>query len=179
MGRNYTDQSGANNPNHKHGLRCGICAPGSEREGIYNSWMNMKGRCLRKSHPKYPRYGGRGITVYQEWLDFQKFYDWAVSSGWQTGYSIDRINNDGNYCPENCQWISMAENSRKKRTTKISLEQAGEIRNRLDSGESEYGLAKEYGVVHGTIWFIANNVTHVADGECSKEIKRIRAKNKK
>ncbi len=164
--------SGEKNPNFKHGL-----TSGHEHSGIYNTWMNMKGRCMRSTHPKYSRYGGRGIKIFQEWLDINIFYKWALDNGWFKGASIDRKDNDGDYCPENCHWISMSENSRKKRTTKISLEQAAEIRKRLDSGENAYDLAKEYGVVHGTIWFIQKNFTHVAEGECTKKLKENREKN--
>ena len=168
------DITGIKNPNYKTGLKI----KGSKETGIYNSWMNMKQRCDNKKNPKYVRYGGRGIKVCQEWYDIHNFYEWAKKSGWFEGASIDRINNDGNYCPENCRWISMSENSRKKRTTKISFEQAKIIRERLDNGENENQLAKEYGVVHGTIWFIKNRFTHVDENKCSEKLKS-RKKNDK
>ena len=157
---------GKNNPRYKTGL----CMPDSEFRQIYNSWQNMKGRCLRPKHPKYHRYGGRGITVCKDWLDIKVFYSWAMSNGWKKGLTIDRIDNDGNYCPENCRWISLSENSRKKKTTKIDLIVAQEIRSRINEDWND--LAKEYGCSHGNIWFIMHNFTHLPEeNACSKRIK--------
>lgn len=153
------DFSGKNNPNYKTGL-----APlHGKRSSLYNTWKNMRQRCFNKNNKKYSRYGGRGITVCQEWMKIEGFLEWAKKSGWQEGLTIDRIDNDKGYYPENCRWISLAINSKKKRTTKITFEQAKQIRERIDSGENEYELAREYGVVHGTIWFIKNNITHILE----------------
>lgn len=165
------DVKGKKNPRYKTGL----CMPG-ERKGIYNSWCNMRQRCNNPKNPKYARYGGRGIKVCDEWQDISGFLAWAIKSGWKEGLSIDRIDNDGNYCPENCRWVSMSENSRKKRTTKIDLITAQEIRSR--SGEDWYKLAKEYNCTHGNIWFIMNNFTHLPDGECTAKIKTHRSNRK-
>ena len=149
---------GENNPNFKTGL----CVKGKQKS-LYNSWRNMKARCLNTKHPKYPRYGGRGITICKEWICIEGFYDWAMKNGWKEGLSIDRIDNDGNYCPENCRWITVRENSRKKSTTKIDLITAQEIRKRIK--EDWHMLAKEYGCSHGNIWFIMHNFTHIDDNK--------------
>jgi hypothetical protein len=166
MGRNYQDSAGANNPNYRNGF-----SVRGNKQNFYNSWQNMKGRCLRESHPKYPRYGGRGVKICDEWMTIEGFAKWALSNGWVDGLSLDRIDNNGDYCPENCRWITMSENSRKKRTTKLTFDQAQEIRKRLDNGENEHALADEYGVVHGTIWFIKKKMTHVPEGDCTKMLK--------
>lgn len=164
------NQTGKKNPNYKTGL----CI---NRPSVYSSWQNMKQRCLNPKNPKYARYGGRGIKVCDEWLNIKSFYNWAIQNGWKEGYTIDRINNDGNYCPENCRWVSKSENSRKKRTTKIDLITAQEIRSRIK--EDWYKLAKEYNCTHGNIWFIMNNFTHLPDGECSRILKERKRKTKK
>jgi len=161
--------SGKNNGRYSTGLAMG----GKEnRRGIYNTWQNMKQRCLNPNHPKYKRYGGRGIAICDEWLKIEGFLAWASQAGLKDGMTIDRIDNDGNYEPDNCRIVTTAENSRKKRTTKLSRADAENIRKRLKLGENEYHIADEYGVVHGTIWFIKKGYTHVEDGECTKKMKQ-------
>lgn len=73
----------------------------------------MLNRCRRKKDKYYHRYGGRGIRVCEEWHKFPPFYEWAMANGYRDNLSIDRVDVDGNYEPSNCQWITMAENSRK------------------------------------------------------------------
>lgn len=86
---------------------------------LYTTWKNMKQRCSNPAATKYDRYGGRGITVCDEWReDFQTFYDWAMANGYSDDLTIDRIDNDGDYEPSNCQWITQAENTRKARNDK-------------------------------------------------------------
>lgn len=120
----------------------------------------MRGRCLTKSNPKYHRYGGRGISLCKEWDDPVVFYEWAKSNGWESGLSLDRIDNDGNYEPSNCRWVTISENSKRKSTTKISDLQAIEIRKLFSSGVKMLEIAKMFGVSGGTIWFIVKNITH-------------------
>lgn len=89
----------------------------SSRHPIYRLWTNMKTRCYNKNNHSYETYGRRGITVCEEWLnDFQTFATWAILNGWKEGLQIDRIDNDKGYSPENCHFITLEENLKKRRT---------------------------------------------------------------
>ena len=84
-----------------------------DQSGTYMSWMNMKARCLNPHHHRYYRYGGRGISICDRWLMFENFLaDLGEKPG--KGWSLDRLNPDGNYEPSNCEWITIQENSRRR-----------------------------------------------------------------
>lgn len=77
---------------------------------LYCTYKNMKRRCYDTSFPKYKNYGQRGIAVCDEWLhDYNTFKDWALSNGYNDTLTIDRIDVNGNYEPDNCQWITKEE----------------------------------------------------------------------
>lgn len=76
---------------------------------LYATWENMKHRCGDPKNWMYPHYGGRGIKVCEEWLDSSAFIEWALSHGYKEGLSIERINVDGNYEPDNCKWVELKE----------------------------------------------------------------------
>ena len=80
---------------------------------LYKVWNNMRDRCRIPTHTHYKWYGAKGITICLEWDEYLNFYNWALNNGYQDNLTIDRINPKGNYCPENCQWISGSDNIRK------------------------------------------------------------------
>ena len=104
-------RAGENNSHYKHG---------GKGTRLYNIWCGMKNRCYNNKDAHYPRWGGRGITVCSEWLlDFDNFRKWAISNGYSDNLSIDRIDNDGNYCPDNCRWIPMSEQNNNQRSNRL------------------------------------------------------------
>lgn len=82
---------------------------GMTESKLYTIHRNMLSRCLNPKNNMYYRYGGRGITVCDNWLRFEGFRDWAIASGYEEGLSIERVDIDAGYCPENCRWISKRE----------------------------------------------------------------------
>ena len=82
---------------------------------LYSSWDHMIQRCNNKNNDDYYRYGGRGITVCDEWSDFVIFRDWALNNGYEPGLSIDRINNNDGYYPDNCRWVDQQTQSNNTR----------------------------------------------------------------
>lgn len=90
---------------------------GLQNESVYNSWSSMIQRCTNPKHPQYQQYGGRGITVCDEWLDFKTFYDWAKSSNYKNGLTIERKNVNKGYCPENCTFIPKEDQCMNKQNT--------------------------------------------------------------
>lgn len=92
--------------NTRHGL-CG--------SRLYSIWSNMLSRCGNDKNPQFSDYGGRGISVCEEWHDFTKFADWALANGYSDCLTIDRVINDDGYSPRNCRWATAFQQSRNKR----------------------------------------------------------------
>lgn len=121
---------------------------GGIKHPLYIVWEGMKQRCDNPNHTSYSRYGGRGIKVCDEWEnDFSSFQRWSLSNGYKKGLTIDRIDNDKGYCPDNCRWITPAEqarnNSKNRRVyliseTEVIIKEYGTIAEAAeDTGSNE------------------------------------------
>lgn len=105
---------------------------------LYGIWTAMKARCYNNNTINYRDYGGRGIFVCKEWKDdFSVFYDWAINNGYKSSLTIDRIDVNGNYCPDNCRWISMKK------------QQNNRTNNRIISFNGEQHTMTEWGEITG------------------------------
>ena len=84
-----------------------------EERVLYGVWCAMKERCSNPRNKSYKNYGGRGIKVCEDWKNnYLSFYKWAVENGYELGLTIDRKNNNGCYCPDNCRWVTSAQQNR-------------------------------------------------------------------
>lgn len=102
---------------------------------LYGIWLNMKNRCRNKNDKSYPRYGGRGITVCDEWaVDFMNFYNWAQDNGYDETKTIDRIDNNAGYSPGNCRWVDAKEQARNRRSN-LAVEYKGEVMTLIEVSE--------------------------------------------
>ncbi len=117
------------------------------QDPLYGVLSKMIERCENKNSKSYPRYGGRGISVCDEWRrDPAAFFLWAKEKGYRKGLEIDRIDNDGDYSPENCRWATHLENVRNSTRAVLDLEKVREMRRRFERGEKASALARDYGV---------------------------------
>lgn len=132
---------GVSNPAYRHGQK---------GKRIYIIWNNMKQRCGNPNATEYTRYGGQGITVCEEWMDFAGFYR-DMAPGYSDDMTLERIDNTKGYCKENCRWATRLEQSRNKRNVPLFMFQGkmralGEIATIIDiKKDTLYRRIKNYG----------------------------------
>ena len=105
---------------------------------IYRIYYHMRDRCYNRNSVSYPFYGGRGISISKEWNTFEKFYSWAIESGYTDQMTIDRINVHNGYSPENCRWIPIEEQA--SNTTRSHTITIGSESKTVNEWAQETGL---------------------------------------
>jgi hypothetical protein len=119
-------QKGENNGHYKHG---------GKGTKLYEVWCSMKSRCDDPKLSVYKYYGGKGVSVCAEWKEsFISFRNWAYKNGYKEGLTIDRIDNNGNYEPSNCRWVTMKEQANNQSHT-LKIEYKGETKTLTEWSE--------------------------------------------
>ncbi len=162
-----------NRTNHSYLVKHGLSGR-KNKHPVYKLWMRIRSRCYSTTFPRDVRnYKDRGIVMCDDWRDNPRlFYDWCISNGWKEGLSIDRIDNNGNYEPNNCQFLTISENSKKlwrdrpnlnrgsnSKNTNINEEIVKKTRELLRDGLRQYEVARIMELTKNQIHQIKSNKT--------------------
>lgn len=118
-------------------------------EHLYSVWAGMHSRCNCEKNTAYKYYGRKGVTVCDEWNKYETFKEWALSNGYKQGLTIDRIDVNGNYCPDNCRWVTYIEQANNKTDSRM-VHAFGETRTVAE-------WAKRNGLKYATLLGRLNN----------------------
>ncbi len=152
---------------------------GLSKTRLYSIYSGMKQRCYNPNSQPYPLYGGKGITICDDWLGdngLQNFFEWSLSHGYNDNLTIDRLDSSKGYSPDNCQWITASENSKRANPgqKKCSVQQSGIHYDKLfqlleEKGWTTYKIRKEKLIGQGTLTALKNGT----GGLDSKTISRL------
>jgi hypothetical protein len=139
---------------------------------LYECWVNMFTRCTNKNNEKYKRYGGRGILICKEWSNYLIFQKWALCNGYKNNLQIDRKNNNGNYEPSNCRWVTLKENIRNSSISKLNIDKVVKIRELNNIGKNALDLSKKFNMSRTQIYNILSGRQWIIDNIFKSEVLR-------
>lgn len=131
---------------------------------LYSIWVNMRNRCSNQENKSFAYYGGRGISVCDEWNEFLNFEKWAIQNGFEENLTLDRVDVNGNYDPENCRWISRKEQMRNTRSNHL-LTYNGETKTMAEWAEIT-------GIPYSTLKQRINKYNYSVEKALTKPVKK-------
>ncbi len=146
-------KNGSNNPCYRHGDYI------QKQSRLYSIWHGMKSRASNPNNSNAKRYFLRGVRVCDEWKNYQNFKEWAIGSGYSDELTIDRIDNDGDYSPSNCRWVTSMINSQNSSMAKININTARLIKESLSKGHRKECIANDHGCSISIVKEISANKT--------------------
>ncbi|QEG13554.1 hypothetical protein MARVELLAND_23 [Bacillus phage vB_BspM_MarvelLand] len=144
---------------------------GMSNHRLHTIWRHMRQRCMNPKDRAYENYGGKGVSICSEWDTFSEFMHWALTNGYAEGLTIDRLDSNGDYEPNNCEWVTRSENTRRARTGKPSGNRGKPI---TFQGKTQYltEWAEELGVSYITLYKRLNKAKMPVDVAFAKKVQK-------
>jgi len=158
-GREVTAQVYHVKTGHTSSCGCKVKTHGGSYSRLYKTWKAMVYRCIKPTDKNYPKYGGKGVKVCQEWLSFIGFRTWAESAGYNDDLTIDRIDSNGDYSPDNCRWADYTIQNRNRSQVVLSEFTVREAKKLRESGKKYKEIAEIFGVKKGTVYAAINGLS--------------------